>query len=107
MAEEDSNKALHYDTGKSALDQIPPEALLALGDVYAYGEKKYNRNNWRKGNEWYKFYGSALRHLLRWQNGEDIDSESGLPHLAHAMWNVVTLMYFQNHNLGEDTREGK
>lgn len=104
MAQTDPSKALHYSDGKSGVDQIPPEILLELGEVYKYGEKKYFRDNWKKGAPWHEFYGSVLRHVFKWWLGEDIDPESGLPHLAHAMWNLTTLRYFQLHGLGEDTR---
>ena len=96
--------ALHYSDGKSGVDQIPPEVLLELGRIYTFGERKYARDNWKAGTAWHEFYGSALRHLYNWWMGEDLDPESGLHHLAHALWNITTLMYYQNHDLGEDTR---
>lgn len=97
-------KALHYSSGKSGVDQLPPDILLELGEIYAYGEKKYARNNWLNGNDWHEFIGSALRHIYRWMDGEDIDPESNLPHLAHAAWNIMTLRYYQRHDLGNDDR---
>jgi len=107
MAEEDPTKALHYSAGKSGVDQIPPAALLAIGDVFSYGEKKYFRGNWLKGNDWHEFLGSALRHLLKWADREDVDPESGLPHLSHAAWNILALMHYQETGLGNDDRIGE
>lgn len=104
MAETNTDKALHFSEGKEGVDQIPPELLLEWGRVFSYGEQKYARDNWKKGNAFHEFYGSALRHLLRFWQGEDIDPESGLPHLAHALWNVGTLEYYRNHELGTDDR---
>jgi len=104
VAETSPTKALHFSEGKPGVDQIPPEVLLAYGSIFTYGEKKYARNNWLQGNEWHEFLGSALRHLLRWEAGEDIDPESKLPHLAHALWNVGALHYFQVKGLGTDDR---
>ena len=104
MSETGPNKALHYSGGKSGVDQIPPEVLIELGDVFTYGEKKYARDNWKQGNDWHEFIGSALRHMYAFQMGREIDSESGLPHLAHALWNVVALRYYQLHGLGNDDR---
>lgn len=106
MADNDVNsaKAAHFSSDKSGVDQIPPEVLLEWGDVFTYGEKKYARNNWLKGTDWHEFAGSALRHLLRWQMGEDIDPETGLPHLAHALWNVGALRAYQIRGLGTDDR---
>ena len=102
--EHDSNKALHYSEGKSGVDQIPVEVLLEWGDVFSYGEKKYYRNNWLKGNKFHEFYGSALRHIFAFWEGQEMDSESGIHHLAHAIWNLAALRYYQLHGLGEDDR---
>lgn len=102
--EHDPNRALHFSEGKSGVDQIPPEVLLEWGQVFTYGETKYFRDNWKRGNHWFEFYGSALRHILAFWQGEDIDPESGLHHLAHAIWNLGTLRYYQLHGLGEDDR---
>lgn len=101
MADE---KALHFSTGKSATDQLPPEVLMAVADVYTHGAEKYGRDNWKRGTDWHEFYGSSLRHVWKWWLGEDVDADSGEPHLAHAIWNLIALMYFQMHGLGNDDR---
>lgn len=100
-------KAKHFSEGKVGLDQIPAEALLELGRVYQMGAMKYGRDNWRAGTDWHEFYGSALRHLMKWWLGENLDEESGLNHLAHVMWNIVTLYYYQQRQLGKDDRDLK
>jgi hypothetical protein len=78
-----------------ALDQIPVVALRELGRVFAFGAAKYERDNWKNEYEWSKNYASALRHLTAWWQGEDKDPESDLSHLAHAMWHMVVLYWFQ------------
>lgn len=78
-----------------ALDQIPVVALRELGRVFAFGEKKYERDNWKKGYEYSKNYAAALRHMTSWWQGENDDPESGLSHLAHAMWHMVVLYWHQ------------
>lgn len=100
-----TEKATHYSQDKSGVDQIPTEVLMEWGEVFTYGEKKYARNNWKKGTDWHEFYGSALRHLYKWWNGEDIDPETGLSHLAHALWNVGALRYYQRREIGTDDRD--
>ncbi len=104
IGEHDSDKALHYSEGKPGVDQIPVEVLLEWGEVFSYGEKKYDRANWLKGNDWHQFQGSALRHIYAFWRGEDIDPESGLPHLSHALWNIGALRYYQIHGIGNDDR---
>ncbi len=104
IGERDPDKALHYSEGKPGVDQIPVEVLLEWGEVFSYGEQKYDRSNWKSGNDWHEFIGSAVRHLMAWRRGEDLDPESGLPHLAHVLWNIGTLRYYQIHGLGNDDR---
>lgn len=102
------DKALHFSEGKPGVDQIPPEALLAWGAVFTYGERKYNaKRNWMLGTDWSEMYGSLMRHVLYWAMGEDNDPESGLHHLAHALWNVGALYYYQMRGLGTDDRPKK
>jgi len=95
----------HYSEGKLPLEQIPVEMLQALAAIYRFGEVKYSRDNWKQGTDWHEFYGSALRHLTSWWLGQDLDAESQLPHLAHAIWNLTALLYYQERNLGTDDRD--
>ena len=39
------------DRGKNRLDLIPPEVILALGQVMTYGAGKYGANNWQGGGD--------------------------------------------------------
>jgi hypothetical protein len=98
------DKALHFSDGKIGFDQLPVEVMMEWARVFDYGAEKYYRDNWKLGTDWHQFYGSALRHIFKWWMGEDIDPETGLPHLAHAIWNVATLRYYQLHELGKDDR---
>lgn len=84
--------AKHLDEGKLPLADVPRSAVEAVASVLAYGARKYDRRNWRKGAEWTRFAASALRHLFKWLDAEDLDDESGLPHLAHAMCNLAFLV---------------
>lgn len=99
-----TEKANHYSQCKLGIDQIPAECQLELGLVYSYGEHKYDRDNWKKGTEWHEFIGSAKRHLLAWELGEERDPESGCHHLAHVAWNAFSLMFFEMYGLGTDDR---
>lgn len=102
--ERDDRRALHFSEGKPGVDQIPSEVILEWGEVYTYGEEKYGRDNWKQGNDWHEFYGSVLRHMFAFWGGEDIDPESGMPHLVQALWNCGALRYFQLHGIGTDDR---
>ena len=98
-------EALRYDKDKLRYDLLPTHALASLAEVYTFGAVKYSDNNWRKGMAWGRCFASCLRHLFAWWRGEDIDKESGLPHLSHAAWNIITLMEYQRLSIGLDNRE--
>jgi len=85
---------LKYDVGKSRLDLLPCSALMAMGEVMAFGAKKYDAHNWRKGLAWSRCAAAALRHIFQWLGGETNDRESGLNHLAHAGVNICFLLEY-------------
>jgi len=65
---------------------VPTIPLLMLAKVMALGAAKYGAFNWRDDAVSATVYVSAaMRHIFQWLDGEDIDPESGAPHLAHAM----------------------
>lgn len=59
--------------------------------------------NWAKGMPWSVPFGCLMRHMAAWQRGEELDPESGLPHLAHAMCNLRMLtLYAKQYPEGDD-----
>jgi hypothetical protein len=92
------------DAGKSRLDLIPPHAIKALGDTFAYGAKKYADRNWEKGMDWGRVYAATQRHLNEFWSGNDIDPESGLQHLAQAMFGCAVLLEYGRAGVGRDDR---
>jgi hypothetical protein len=93
-----------FDVGKAEMHLLPPEALLGAAAVMGYGAKKYAAHNWRKATTWNRYYDAAMRHLVAWQTGEDLDPESGLPHLDHALCCLLMLSSLEKSKLGEDDR---
>lgn len=86
------------------LGAIDPASLMELAKVAGYGTEKYDRLNYLKGYNWSLSYDAMQRHLMAFWNGESIDPESGLHHLAHAAWHCLTLMSFDDRDLGTDDR---
>lgn len=84
---------IKYDTGKPAMELVPPNALEAVADVLAYGAKKYAPNNWKKlDNLEQRYLGAALRHINSHRKGESLDPESGRLHLAHAICSLMFII---------------
>lgn len=92
-----------YNAGKADLSLIPMSTLEDEAKVWMYGKQKYAAWNWAKGMNWSIPLACALRHIAKWQAGEELDEESGLPHLAHAMCNLRMLtLYSKTYPEGDD-----
>lgn len=98
--------ATKYDEGKARLDLIPPEILEVIAKVYGMGAIKYEPNGWRDPAtfDYSRLYSAGQRHRGEFWKGNDLDEESGLPHLAHSIWNDMALLYYSMYNLGTDDR---
>jgi hypothetical protein len=86
---------------------IPVLALEELGKVMAYGAEKYGEHNWSEHAgrwAWTQLVASSMRHIYAWLRREDLDKESGLPHLAHAMANLAMLLDLVLLKQGKDDR---
>lgn len=97
-------KGLRYDSGKTRFELIPFDALRVIAEVFTKGAEKYEPRNWERGMLFSRCVGSLLRHFTAWENGEDIDAESRLPHMAHAAWNCIALLTYGLRGIGEDDR---
>lgn len=93
-----------YNDHKPDLSLIPLCTLEDEARVWMYGKEKYASWNWAKGMPWSVPFACAMRHLSSWQSGEDIDPESGQPHLAHVMCNIRMLALYSKTYLEGDDR---
>ena len=95
----DDGKGKKYDGGKSmvgTLVRIFANALLGIGACIEFGTHKYPKSdNWKLVEDGINRYADSLmRHLLKHYSGEEKDPETGLPHLFHAGWNMLTIIEF-------------
>lgn len=89
---------------EARFDLIPSEALTQLAEHYAVGAAKYGDHNWRKGFEWSKSYAALNRHLHAFWGGEDLDPETGKPHLTAVAFHAFTLLTFAKEHPEYDDR---
>lgn len=86
------------DSGKARWDLLPLDVIREVVFVIMHGNRKYDEDSWKNGRDRKGLYFSAsLRHLEAHQSGELFDPESGLHHLAHAITNLVFLLWFALH----------
>lgn len=83
---------------------IPTGPLKEIARVFGYGSSKYSDRNWEKGYPYSWSYGALQRHLNAFWGGEDIDPESGHPHLSHAGFHILALLEFSRTHPEKDDR---
>lgn len=84
-------KGIKFDADKERFDLLPPRPLFLLAKLYTKGAKKYADRNWENGMDWNRLFGAIQRHLWKFWNGENIDQETGVPHVINAAWSCFAL----------------
>lgn len=93
-----------YDSGKADLSLIPLSAQIEEARGFMLGAEKYGRDNYKAGMESHRLVAAALRHILAWEQGEDLDPESGASHLGHARCCLAMLLETSRLGTLKDTR---
>ncbi len=99
-----SPAAIKFDSNKPQMSLLSTEFLIQTTKVLDFGKKKYAAHNWRKGFVWSRVLDAAMRHLHAFNDGEDVDPESGLSHLAHLSCCVMFLIEFEKTHKHLDDR---
>ena len=86
---------------RNLLDSLEDKCCIGaneIAQVLNNGSKKYEPRNWEKGMSWTHCYNSAMRHFIEMhENGIDaVDTESDLPHAAHAACNIMFLLTYMH-----------
>ena len=89
--------SVKYDEGKRDYTLLPINELEQVLDVLEFGAKKYGvKNAWKNVENGKERYNRALlRHIIEYEKGNDIDEESNMKHLAHAVCNILFILYFE------------
>lgn len=83
---------------------MPWDALLVAAKHFGYGAEKYDAHNYRRGYPWSWSFDALVRHLAAFWQGEDVDAESGSPHLAAVVFHALALLTFQTDHPDMDDR---
>ncbi len=87
---------------------IPASVLLDLMEHYGKGAAKYPGDaagpNYTKGYKWSLSYNAAMRHILQFWGGEDVDEETGSKHMIAAAWHCLALALFMDRHPELDDR---
>lgn len=71
---------------------VPSRVLWEVGVVMLEGSLKYGRHNYRHAGVQASIYTDAAKgHIDQWIEGEDLDPDSGINHLSHAIASLMVL----------------
>ena len=106
MTTNPSEKALRFNQGKPRLSLVSFLAMTGLARVLEFGAIKYAPWNWTKGMPVDQVLDCLLRHTAAIQRGEELDPESGLPHIDHLQCNAMFLSHFYHEGRWPELSEG-
>ena len=87
-------EGMKFDNGKPDYSLLPFAAVDEVVKVLTYGAAKYDRFNWEKV-EAVRYQAATMRHFSTHMQGEKLDPESGISHLAHAICSLLYLLDFE------------
>ena len=88
----DTNPKDAVGIAKVPMSTVPATVMLEVGLAMMEGARKYGRHNYRSaGVRASVYYDAAMRHLMEWYEGVDIDADSGLSHITKAIATLVVL----------------
>ena len=77
---------------KPQMHLIPYRVMVFVAKVMLHGAEKYGAWNWREKKIMASQYISAnYRHMGAWSEREELDPESGLNHIFHAIATLLIL----------------
>lgn len=98
------SQGVKFDNGKLRYDLIPTGPLAAVAAVYTVGAAKYADRNWELGMDRGRVYAASLRHMNAYWSGQVHDPETGIHHLAHAVFGMMAIMEYDMAGIGADNR---
>lgn len=81
------------DSAKPDMSLVTYSMIEPAAKILKFGEKKYGRYNYRNPNPGFeqRLIAATIRHLLQHTDGQELDSESNEPHLAHALASLMLI----------------
>jgi len=83
------------DPNKLQPSMIPPTFIEGVTQVLMFGARKYARGNWMRGMSFTDVLDAIKTHTLAIERGEDLDNDSGLPHIYHIGCGLAFLSWYQ------------
>jgi hypothetical protein len=97
-AETPISGSLRFNTGKPQCRELDPSFIIGMGAVLTKSREKYDEFNWQRPTKLSTPYDSAMRHIMAFQQGEELDKETLQHHLLHAAVNLMFMHYHITNN---------
>lgn len=91
-------RSLRYNEEKPKWSLVHYKSLEPMVRVLEMGAKKYSADNWKIGLNRSEILESTMRHLTALMDGELLDKESGISHMAHIQCNAMFYNYHEANN---------
>ena len=91
-------EAMRFNTNKRKWSLVDFKSIEPMVEVLEFGAKKYTPDNWKKGFPKEELLESIQRHVAALIDGEENDSDSGLPHIAHIQCNCMFYNYLHRNS---------
>lgn len=76
-------------------DLLPLNEIEDIVEVYTKGSEKYGENTWQNlENGLQRYKAALLRHLVEFEKGNEVDSNTGCKHLAQVAWNAIAMLHY-------------
>jgi len=73
------------DSGKPDYALLTRPMLESMIAAFMFGQGRYGRGNFKGGFTNTRLLAAAMRHIMAFNDGEDLDPDSNVSHLGHAM----------------------
>jgi hypothetical protein len=108
MDQKESNPKDNVGIKKVSMHVISSPVLMEASLGMLDGDKKYGSHNYRvAGVRASVYYDAAMRHLMAWWEGEDIDPDSGIHHVSKVISCMSVLRDAQMNDMCSDDRPPK
>jgi len=90
---------------KVPMSCVPAPVIMEIALGMMEGGRKYGRHNYRiAGVRASVYYDAAMRHLMDWWEGTDIDPDSGISHVTKAITALVVMRDAMMNEMWTDDR---
>ncbi len=108
MLKKDTNPKDAVGIRKVPMSTVPAPVMGEVGLAMLEGARKYGRSNYRvAGARASVYYDAAMRHLMDYWEGTDIDPDSGISHISKAIATLVVLRDCEMNSMIVDDRPPK